>query len=277
MLNEIEEFKAYTTFPDYTIKNSKDNGYLGRFTYDILKDHYALNRVFVILARGYMWETDEPNANCARRALCAWCSLPEEKQPKQPKPGQDRVSFPELHAEFPELVDEDGAGWFYNHVHNIIEAVLDNTEKNTKTMAENALLLMKGFDDEWRDKLMQYQASPYSKTTKGAWNCRFDDVVAEAKNLGRLQNKDFDLPAETKKMLEDATPKGVPKYVLPELAKYYIANKPEDSDKVVLPVSNFSAYFGKTSFDRKWLKILPDDVIVREEYAGVCRMVLNVK
>jgi hypothetical protein len=272
MLNEIEEFKAYTTFPDYTIKNSKDNGYLGRFTYDILKDHYALNRVFVILARGYMWETDEPDIVRARRALCAWCSLPEEKQPKQPKPGQDRVSFPELHAEFPELIEEDGAGWFYNHVHNIIEAVLDNTEKNTKTMAENALLLMKGFDEAWCDKLMQYQASPYSKKTKGAWNCRFDDAVAEAKRLGRLQNKDFDLPAETQKMLEDATPKGVPKYVLPELAKYYIANKQEDSDKVVLPVSNFSAYFGHTSFDRKWLKILPEDIIIREEYAGVCRI-----
>lgn len=272
MLNEIEEFKAYTTFPDYTIKNSKDNGYLGRFTYDILKDHYALNRVFVILARGYMWKTDEPDIGRARRALCAWCSLPEEKQPKQQKPGQDRVSFPELHAEFPELVDEDGAGWFYNHVHNIIEAVLDNTEKNTKTMAENALQLMKGFDEAWCDKLMQYQASPYSKKTKGAWNCRFDDAVAEAKRLGRLQNKDFDLSAETQKMLEDATPKGVPKYVLPELAKYYIANKQEDSDKVVLPVSNFSAYFGHTSFDRKWLKILPEDIIVREDYAGVCRI-----
>ena len=271
ILNEIEEFKAYTTFPDYTIKSSKDNGYLGRLTYDILKDHYALNRVFVILARGYMWETDAPDTDRARRALCAWCSLPEEKQPKQPKPGQDRVSFPELHAEFPELVDEDGAGWFYNHVHNIVAAVLDNTDKNTKAMWENARILQKGFDEEWCKKLMQYQASPYSKTTKGAWNCRFDDVVAEAKRLGRLKNKDFDLPAETVKMLEDATPKGVPKYILPELAKYYIANKQEDSDKVVLPVSNFSAYFGKTSFDRKWLKILPDDVIVREEYAGVCR------
>ena len=54
----------------------------------------------------------------ARRALCAWRSLPKEKQTKQPKPGQDRMSFPELHAEFPELIDEDGAGWFYNHVHN---------------------------------------------------------------------------------------------------------------------------------------------------------------
>ena len=82
MLNEIEEFKAYTTFPDYTIKNSKDNRYLGRFTYDILKDHYALNRVFMIIARGYMWETDEPDADRARRALCAWCSLPEEKAEK---------------------------------------------------------------------------------------------------------------------------------------------------------------------------------------------------
>ena len=276
MLNEIEEFKAYTTFPDYTKISKKDNTYLGRFTFDILKDHYALVRVFTILARGYMWIADKPDVHRAYRALCAWCSLPEDIKPKNIKEGQDRTCFADLHEEFPELVEEDGAGWFYNHVHNVVDAVLDNTEKNTKTMAENALLLMKGCDEAWCDKVMQFHTSPYSKTTKGAWNCRFDDVVAEAKNLGRLQNKDFDLSAETKKTLEDATPKGVPKYVLPELAKYYIANKPEDSDWVVLPVANFSAYFGHTSFDRKWLKVLPEELIRREEYGGVCRYKMSI-
>ena len=163
-----------------------------------------------------------------------------------------------------------------------LEKELRRKEKELADEKEKVEILKKSLHifmqaEEWCKKLMQYQASPYSKTTKGAWNCRFDDVVAEAKRLGRLKNKDFDLPAETKKMLEDATPKGVPKYVLPELAKYYIANKQEDSDKVVLPVSNFSAYFGKTSFERKWLKILPEDIIVREEYAGVCRIRMKMK
>ena len=47
MLNEIEEFKAYTTFPEYVIKSKRDTGYLGRFTYDILKNFDALTRVFI--------------------------------------------------------------------------------------------------------------------------------------------------------------------------------------------------------------------------------------
>ena len=38
MLNEFEEFKAYTTFPDYTIKSKRDTGYLGRFTYKMIKE-----------------------------------------------------------------------------------------------------------------------------------------------------------------------------------------------------------------------------------------------
>ena len=52
MLNEIEEFKAYTTFPTYTAKNKFDTAYLGRFTYDTLLEKHGLIRVFTILARG---------------------------------------------------------------------------------------------------------------------------------------------------------------------------------------------------------------------------------
>lgn len=54
MLNEIEEFKAYTTFPAYTARNKFDNTYLGRFTYDTLLEKHGLVRVFTILARGYV-------------------------------------------------------------------------------------------------------------------------------------------------------------------------------------------------------------------------------
>ena len=270
MLNEIEEFKAYTTFPDYTIKSKRDTEYLGRFTYDMLKEFDALTRVFTILARGYMWETGDPDLDRAERALKAWCSMPEHIRPKKKKPGQDRVRFPELHAEFPELVDEDGAGWFYNHVHNVIEVLLDNTDKVYPTTIKSAIILTKGFDAAWCDRVMQYQASLYSKNTKG-WVRRFADIIAEAKEEGRLQNKEFDLPAETKQKLIDALIDKKRENVIIELAKYYLANKPEDSEWVILPVDSFNAYFGTTSFDRKWLPAFPESVIVREEYAGLCR------
>ena len=41
--------------------------------------------------------------------------------------------------------------------------------------------------------------------------------------------------------------------------------------KVILPVENFNAYYGTTSFDRKWLPDFPESILVREEYSGVCR------
>ena len=56
------------------------------------------------------------------------------------------------------------------------------------------------------------------------------------------------------------------------LAAYYLANKPEDSDWVVLPVANFDAYFGTTSFGRKYLKQIPESVLERSKTGfGLCR------
>ena len=56
------------------------------------------------------------------------------------------------------------------------------------------------------------------------------------------------------------------------LVKYYYANKQEDSDWVVLLVTNFDAYFGTTAFGRKWLNILPENILERSETSyGICR------
>ena len=274
MLNEIEEFKAYMTFPEYIIKNKRDTGYLGRFTYDMLKKFDALTRVFTIIARGYMWETGAPDLERAERALKAWCSLPGGKKPKQDEPWKDKTCFPELHAEFPELVNEDGEGWFYTHVHNVIEAVLDHTDGVYPTSVGSAIILTRGFDDAWREKVIQYQASLYSVNTKG-WVRRFADIIAEAKEEGPLQNKDFELPAETVQKLKDSLNNKKRENVIIELAKYYIANKQEDSDWVILPVDSFNAYFGTTCFDRKWLPEFPEEIIVRDDYAGLCRYRMN--
>ncbi len=59
--------------------------------------------------------------------------------------------------------------------------------------------------------------------------------------------------------------------MLPELVKYYLANKAADGEYVVLPEQNFAAYFGNSSFTKQWLFKLPKDVIERKNVSGVCK------
>ena len=48
-----------------------------------------------------------------------------------------------------------------------------------------------------------------------------------------------------------------------------------DSDYVILPVYNFDAYFGSTSFSHKWLNLFPDTLLERDKQSfGVCRVKL---
>ena len=168
-------------------------------------------------------------------------------------------------------MDENDGGWFYRHVHHVIAFVNGVPDKVIKTTVQNCETLRKGFDDAWWRKVMQFQVPLFSTNTKGAWVLRFDDVLSEALDLGPLRYNRIDLPTDVLQALTAATPKGVPESVLPTLAQYYLTNKPEDSDWVVLPVTSFDAYFGTTSFSRKWLAKLPESVTIRESGLGVCR------
>ena len=47
MLNEIEEFNAYTQFPKYCANGKRDMSFLGRFTFDMLIKQIGLNRVLI--------------------------------------------------------------------------------------------------------------------------------------------------------------------------------------------------------------------------------------
>ena len=111
-----------------------------------------------------------------------------------------------------------------------------------------------GFDRAWRDKVIQMQIPLFAPTTKGQWGLRFDSFLAQALELGPLRNEEPDLPPVLVEQLRSLTPKGVPVEIVETLVAYYLANKPEDSDWVVLPVANFDAYFGTTSFGRKYLR-----------------------
>ena len=275
--NEWAEFLSYTKEPTYAVRNKKDNGFLGRFTIDMLMKNYGFARILTVLARGYLFHNpdgtqraDDPyeRTDDARRFLCAWCSIPDKKNATPRAEWQFKTDFRELHDAFPELVDKDGCGWYIRHLHdiaNFIDINRDKVGKTTHKLADN----MERLEDAWRKKVIQYQIPIFSAGTKGDRILRFDDVIADALELGALQTESIRLTDEQEQWLAEATPSKVPLHVTRTLLEYYLANKPTDSDWCVLPVTNVEAYLGSSALSRMYPKKLNDTFMVRKESAGV--------
>ena len=150
--------------------------------------------------------------------------------------------------------------------------VRENPERVSSGAQKKCAAIEKGFDRAWRDKVIQMQIPLFAPTTKGQWGLRFDNCLAQALELGPLRDEERSLPLELVEQLRTLTPKGIPVEMVETLASYYLLNKPEDSDWVVLPVANFDAYFGTTSFGRKYLKQIPETILERSETGfGLCR------
>ena len=52
---------------------------------------------------------------------------------------------------------------------------------------------------------------------------------------------------------------------------YYVANKPGDSDWVVLPVTNFDYCFGDSNFSHTYLSRIPEEILVRSHKYDISR------
>ena len=277
MINETAEFEAYTGKVKYAAGSKRDSTYLGRFTYGMLTDFEGLNRVLTIIARGYMWEDiQNPNIDKAKEALCAWCSIPDKKKATPKEEWQFDTDFSYLNETFPCLVDKNGKGWFYRHAHSVVRFVSKNPDKVTKSSLANSQKLKIVFDREWKEKVLQLQIPLSSKNTKGAWVLRFDDILSNALVAGPLKNKEQTLPEHLLKRVEECKDKGIPENVILALLQYYFANKEADTDWVVLPVINFDAYFGTSSFSKKWLNKLPAELFEKQSRYGVCRYRVKV-
>ena len=284
--NEWAEFLAYTKEPTYAVRNKKDNGFLGRFTMDMLMENYGFARILTVLARGYLFHNpdgtqraDDPyeRTDDARRALCVWCSIPDKKNATPRAEWQFKTDFRELHDAFPELMDENGCGWYIRHLRGIadfVNANRDKVGKSTHKIADN----IEKLEDAWRKKVIQFQIPIFSEGTKGDLILRFDDVIADALELGVLRTESIRLTAEQEQWLAEVTPKSVPLNVTRTLLEYYIANKPTDSDWCVLPVTKVEAYLGSSALNRMYLRELNNKFIMRKESAGVVgvyKMVVN--
>ena len=128
---------------------------------------------------------------------------------------------------------------------------------------------MEKLEDAWRKKVIQFQIPIFSEGTKGDLILRFDDVIADALELGALRTESIRLTDEQEQWLAEVTPSKVPLRVTRTLLEYYLANKPADSNWCVLPITNMEAYLGSSALSRMYLKELNDLFMVRKESAGV--------
>ena len=275
MTNEWQEFKAYTSKPTYSAENKHDLSYLGRFTFKTITDYEGLGRILTIIARGYLFHDKDgtkfnvnpyTRINYARNALCAWCSIPGKNE------NEPFTNFGYLYEEFPELVNGKGEGWYYKHIKNVIRFVKNNPDVISEKAKTTVAGISKGFKTEWKTKVRQLQVPIFALNTKAAWALRFDDIIADALELGSLRTEEYILPPEKAEHIQSLNLDGVSFEVVCDVVAYYEANKQPDSEWVALPVANFDCYYGNTNFSKKWLSKIPDSVLMKEVSNGICRV-----
>lgn len=275
----MEEFWAYVTEQKYTAKNKQDLSYLGRFTFNTLTEFEGLGRILTIIARGYLFhgrngeilsDSAYDRVEYARNALCAWCSLPSKSE--EPP----FVNFGNLLKTFPELVNEKGEGWLYRHIKNIQKFAKNNPELISKTAQNKIDGISKGFANEWKKKLLQMQVPIFAVNTKATWLLRFDDILADALELGPLRAQKHILSEDRAQKLFLFKIEAIPTEVIYYVVSFCEANAQEDTPWVVLPVANFDCFYGNTNFSKKWLSKIPEEILTREVSNGVCRVKLNI-
>lgn len=279
MTNEWKEFKAYTVKLTYSAKNKHDLSYLGRFAFKTITDYEGLGRILTIIARGYLFHDKNRNElrdnpynriDYTRKALCAWCSIPDKNE------SEPVVNFKDLSDEFPELVNSKGEGWYYKHIKNIIKFVKNNPDVVSEKAKTTVAGISKGFKTEWKKKVRQLQVPIFALNTKAAWSLRFDDIIADALESGALRTEEYILPHEKAEALKNIDFNGVPYEVVCNVVSYYEVNKQPDSEWVVLPVANFDCYYGNTNFSKKWFSKIPESITSKNNNCGICKITLNI-
>ena len=276
MTNEWLEFKAYTDTPVFNADSKQSTAFIGRFTVRMIKQNKGFNRIFTILARGYLFHntdgtirTDDPYTRTeeARRFLCAWCSLPYETVTN--KVLKFHTSFPELHSEFPNIVDENGAGWYYRYLHSLSAYIKKNKNNVTKKLhcfAEKKTL--KAIESTWANKVIQFQYSIYNDRSSADFPLLFDTAIADALVLGPLRTEAFVLPDETLQKIKSYGVNAKTERLMITLAEYYIANKEPDSDWVIIPKTNISAYLGSATYMESYEDKIPDEFMEKKPEMG---------
>ena len=285
LTNEWLEFKAYTDTPVFLAENKQSTAFIGRFTVRMIKQNKGFNRIFTILARGYLFNnadgtlrTDDPYERIenARQFLCAWCSLPYETVAN--KALTFHTSFPELHSEFHDIVDENGAGWYYRYLHSLSDYIKKNKENVTKKLhCFTEKKTLKAIEGTWANKLIQFQYSIYNDRSSADFPLLFDTAIADALVLGPLRTEAIVLSDETLDKIRAYGVDAKTERLMITLAEYYIVNKEPDCDWVIMPRTNISAYLGSATYMEAYESRIPEGFMEKKpEMGGVSAMKVNV-
>jgi len=276
LTNEWLEFKAYTDAPIFNAGSKQSTAFMGRFSTTIIKKNKGFNRIFTVLARGFLFHnadgtlrTDDPydRTEEARRFLCAWCSLPYETVTN--KVLKFHTSFPELHSEFPNIIDENGAGWYYIYLHSLSDYIKKNKDNVTKKLhcfAEKKTL--KAIESTWANKLIQYQYSIYNNRSSADFPLLFDTAIADALVLGPLRTEAVELSDKELQKIKAYGVNAKTERLMITLAEYYIANKDSDSDWVIIPRTNISAYLGSATYMESYEDKIPEGFMEKKPEMG---------
>ena len=163
------------------------------------------------------------------------------------------------------MVDENGCGWYIRH----IRAISHLAEQRPKAVKAGVRALfpdkLPKYENQWRKKVRQFQIPIFQESTDAIWQLRFDDIIAGALTLGSLREIEAELTEQQKEKLLPFVQDKVKLEHLTTLVAYYAANKPEDSDWVVLPSASFNNYFGSTVFSKSVLPAITGKIIQRPD------------
>ena len=162
-------------------------------------------------------------------------------------------------------MDENGCGWYIRH----IRAISHLAEQRPKAVKAGVRALfpdkLPKYENQWWKKVRQFQIPIFQESTDAIWQLRFDDIIAGALTLGSLRDMEAELTEQQKEKLLPFVQDKVKLEHLTTLVAYYAANKPEDSDWVVLPSASFNNYFGSTVFSKQVLTAVTGTVIERSD------------
>ena len=136
---------------------------------------------------------------------------------------------------------------------------------------------MTAIEEKWSRKLIQFQYSVYNDRSSADFPLLFDTAIADALVLGPLRTEAVVLPNETLQKIKAYGVNAKTERLMITLAEYYIANKEPDSDWVIIPRTNISAYLGSATYMESYEDKIPEGFMEKKtEMGGVSAVRINL-
>ena len=151
----------------------------------------------------------------------------------------------------------------------------ENVTKKLHCFAEKKTL--KAIEDKWSRKVIQFQYSIYNDRSSADFPLLFDTAIADALVLGPLHTEAVVLSDEILDKIRSYNVDAKTERLMITLAEYYIANKEPDSDWVIMPRTNISAYLGSATYMEAYEIKIPDEFMEKKpEMGGVSAVKVNI-